>query len=127
MIACDYGLKCRQLNWDLQTFPVEVSAVQISGLKSRDILVFSVYIPPSLVKDSLQPLSNVLEFVEQYKASTALSSLVFITLPKPAKCNDISSVFVFGLLPSPAHFWRDVRFIAPFVTSASVGELFYPL
>ena len=24
LIACDYGLKCRQLDWDSQTLPVEV-------------------------------------------------------------------------------------------------------
>ena len=56
LIACNYGLKCRQLDWDLQTFPVEVVAVKISGLKSRDVLVPCVHIPPSLVKDSLQEL-----------------------------------------------------------------------
>ena len=72
LIACDYGLRCRQLDWGLQTFPVEVIAVEISGLKSRDLLVHCIYIPPSLVKDSPQPLSNVLEFVERYKATTLL-------------------------------------------------------
>ena len=64
LIACDYGLKCRELNWNLQTFPVEVIAVEISGLKSRDVLILCIHIPPSLVKDSPQPFSKVLEFVE---------------------------------------------------------------
>ena len=41
-------------------------------MKSRDLLVHCIYIPPSLVKDSLQPLSNVLEFVERYKATTLI-------------------------------------------------------
>ena len=51
LIACDYGLKFRQQVWDLQAFPVEVIAVEISGLKSRDVLVHCIYIPPSLAKD----------------------------------------------------------------------------
>ena len=46
---------------------------------------------------------------------------------KPPKSNHISLVFVFGPLPSQEHVWRVVRFIAHFVSSARVGELFYPL
>ena len=54
----------------------------------------------------------------------SLFNLVALEMSEGMKCNNISLVFVFGPLRSPAHVWGVVCFIVHFASSTRVVVLY---
>lgn len=75
LIACAPSIKHEKIKLCDLLYPVEAVGIHIpkNDNNSQDVVLLCVYIPPSLVRESIKPLSNVFDFVfEKYPSSGIL-------------------------------------------------------